>query len=83
MQPSIRVHDPDRPLAPDEMVRLALESLDLAWEMAIAAELAGGAASREEAELRVGERWRREDDMRLREKIRRWERLADARRSVR
>ena len=81
MHPETRRGDP--PMDPDAAYRLTLEMLDFSWYLAVGAELAAGAESRDVAEARVGERWKREDARRLREKLDRWKTLERARLRVR
>lgn len=81
MQPGWRPNDPSHPPAPQELLELGLDLLDMGWEMSIAVALASG-ATREEAEREVAHRWKLEDAQRLKEKKQCWEELARARRCV-
>ena len=67
-------------MRPEGRLKLALEGLDLGWELGIAGEMQAGAPDRVEAEKRLARRWVREDKMRLRHKAERWKALADAQR---
>ncbi len=67
-------------LTPEERLRLALEALDLGWDLGLAGEMQAGAATREQAERQLGARWQREDALRLAEKLQRWKTLELARR---